>query len=141
MPAKVITIPNEMRFTAPLDVRQVGSDKWMTLRAFSFYVTHDHKEVITVPNGFITDFASVPPVARWLIPKSGRHNQAAVLHDFLYQNLRNKWKDWDGKKYTRKECDEHFLEAMRILGVNWLKRYTMYRAVRRFGGLHMALTK
>ena len=130
-----------MRFTAPLDVRQVGGDRWMTLRSFSFYVTHDRKELITVPAGFITDFASVPAVVRWLIPKSGKHNQAAVLHDFLYQNLKNQWAGWVGKRYTRKECDGHFLEGMRILGVNWVKRYTMYRAVRRFGGIHMALTK
>lgn len=134
-------IPAERRFTAPLTVTQIGGDRWKTARAFSFYVTQDKKEVITVPEGFETDFASVPLIARWLIPKSGKHNQAAVLHDFLYQNLKEDWKNWTGKKYTRKDCDEIFLEAMKILGVNFLKRWTMYRAVRRFGGVHMALTK
>lgn len=134
-------IDQDKRFTVPLTVTQIDGDKWSTAREFSYYVDDARTEVITVPEGFVTDFASVPPIARWIIPKSGKYNQAAVLHDFLYQSLKAKWKDWNGKHYTRKQCDDIFLDAMKVLGVNWLKRVLMYRAVRRFGGIHMVLTK
>jgi len=132
--------PNK-RFTAPLTVTQLAGDLWVTEREFSYYVDQNRTEVITVPDGTVTDFASVPRIVRGLIPKSGQHNQAAVLHDYLYKNLKEGWKDWPGKKYTRAECDKIFIDAMKVLGVSWIKRQTMYRAVRMFGGVHMKLTK
>jgi len=59
--------------------------------------------VITVPAGFVTDFASVPRGLWNIVPRWGRHGEAAVLHDYLY----------DIGVYTRKECDKIFLVAMK----------------------------
>lgn len=111
-------------FTDRLEVVQIGADTFATTREFTYYVGEEwSKDKIVVPKGFITDFASVPFPASMFIPKSGLYNQAAVLHDFLYQK----------KIRSRKESDQIFLEAMKVLGVNVFKRNIMYRAVRAFG--------
>lgn len=80
-------------------------------------------ELIIVPDGFITDFASIPVPIQAIIPKSiGR--RAAILHDYLYftQGLSG--------KYSRKECDQIFLEALKVLGVRWTQRQVLYLGVR-----------
>ena len=58
-----------------------------------------------------------------IIPKSGKFNAAAVVHDYLYFS----------KLRTRQEADKIFLEAMECLDVPLWKRRVMYRAVRMFG--------
>ena len=78
---------------------------------------------ITVPAGFITDFASVPRLFWRLFPPWGKYGKAAVLHDYLYHKQRR----------SRREADAIFLEAMGVLGVPWLSREMMYAAVRAFG--------
>ena len=89
------------------------------------YQTYDDFAVtaITVPQGFTTDFASVPRAFWRIIPPWGEYNRAAVVHDFLYQQHR----------YNRKVADRIFLELMTRLGVSWWKRRAMYSAVRSFG--------
>jgi hypothetical protein len=102
-----------VRLLEPL-VYHVGSD--------------DSSEVITVPAGFETDWASVPWFADGLIPAFGPHARPAILHDYLYATRGlNGW-------YSRKRCDEIFLEALEVVGVPWLKRSAMFRAVRLGGG-------
>jgi len=78
---------------------------------------------VVVPRGFVTDFASIPRPSQVLIPKDvGR--RAAIVHDWLYATK--------GLKgfFTRKRCDEIFLEAMEVLKVPWATRHAMYSAVR-----------
>lgn len=113
-------------FTAPLNLNYDPKiNMWYTGREFTYFVGEEGSEnKITVPEGFRTDLASVPIPARWLIPKSGRYNQAAVLHDYLY-TIQDR---------PRKEVDRIFLEAMGVLGVPKWKRWVMYRAVRIGGG-------
>lgn len=85
---------------------------------------------ITVPAGFVSDFASVPWFADGLFPSFGPYAPAAIIHDWLYAN--------GGKvregTFTRKQADDLFLEIMAELGISWWKRSLMYRAVRLGGG-------
>lgn len=105
--------------------------RWRIDKGFIYHVGEEaSEETIYVPPGFDTDFASVPWPASMFIPKSGRYNQAAVLHDYLYSKL-----GIVEKEYTRAECDKIFLEAMTVLKVNRFKRKLMYRAVRIGGGI------
>ena len=118
-------------FTKPLTTTYVGKGCRKVARGFEYHVgSEGSEEVISIPKGFITDFASVPWPASMFIPKDGDHNQAAVTHDYLYSKI-GKLPD---KTYTRAECDKIFLEAMGVLGVNKFKRRLMYRAVRIGGG-------
>jgi len=100
-------------------------NKYKTLAEFSYHVgTEDSKEIITVPEGFITDGASIPKFAWSLIGGPlGRYAPAAVVHDFLYFKF----------YYRRRIADEIFYEAMGVLGVPLWKRQTMFWAVRCFG--------
>ena len=76
---------------------------------------------IEVPKGFVTDWASVPWICRVLFPVRGRYSKAAVVHDYLCSLAR----DRRGEQLA----DQIFLEIMEVLGVNWLQRRLMYRAV------------
>lgn len=78
---------------------------------------------LRVPEGFRTDFASIPRGLWNLIPKLDAHLLAAVLHDWLYSTA----------LVPKPEADAIFLDAMAELGVPRWKRYSMYLAVRLFG--------
>lgn len=118
----------------PLTVTQISPEQWRIDREVTFHVgSKDGLDVITVPDGFITDFASVPWPASMLIPMSGRHNMAAVVHDFLYSLLGEISLPNNLKKRSRSECDAVFLEALNACGCNWFKSQIMYRAVRLAG--------
>lgn len=95
--------------------------KFKVFIAFDYHVgSEDSDEIIHIEEGYMTDLASIPRVARWLIPKLGRHAQAAVVHDKCYQH----------HLYPQKKCDQIFLEAMKVLKVPFWKRRIMYRALR-----------
>lgn len=81
---------------------------------------------LTVPHGMNTDLASVPWFLRWFISVSGRHTEAAIVHDFCYIFS-------DRSELTRPEADWLFLTGMRAAKVCWLRRMLAYGAVRCFG--------
>jgi hypothetical protein len=108
-------------FTEALIAKKLTARTWEVMKAFQYHVgSEDSNEVVEVPKGFVTDFASVPRFAWWLIPPDGNYTQAAVVHDYLYHT----------KPYTRHRCDQIFLEAMAVLGVPRWKRSIMFMAVR-----------
>lgn len=120
-------------FTKPLTVTKISKRTWRVERAFRYYIGEEGSdEYIDVPKGFVTDFASVPRAFWAIFPPDGKYTQAAVVHDYLY-NQKGVVKK---KNYTRKQCDQIFREAMKVLGVNILTRNTIYRAVRMFGWLY-----
>lgn len=78
----------------------------------------------TVPVGFRTDFASVPRVVVWLIPRFGRYTAAAILHD---------WSCSVGiatGQVTAREADGLFRRVMRESGVPVVRRWLMWAGVR-----------
>jgi len=85
------------------------------------------KGTIFVPAGFRSDGASIPRIF-WSIfsPFNGDYFDGALIHDFLY----SKDSTADYPDFTRADADEIFKEAMFNLGVGWVKRETIYRAVR-----------
>jgi hypothetical protein len=117
-------------FTKPLIVQKISARRWMLHSEFDYHVgMYPSADVIKVPIGFQTDFASVPRPFWFLFPPDGKYTGAAVVHDWLYHTH-------EYHERSRKECDQIFLEAMGVLGVPWLTRHTMYRAVRLGGGNH-----
>ena len=87
---------------------------------FAYRVNDDPDDLVEVPQGFVTDFASVPRPLWWLYAPWGRHGHAAVLHDWGYFK----------QDRSRREYDHIFLEAMAVLGVGRFKRRAMWLAVR-----------
>lgn len=117
-------------FNEPLTVTKIGGGKWKVAREFRYYIGSLNSELfVDVPEGFITDFASIPRAFWTILPPDGQYTQAAVLHDFLYSKK--------GKVFeiplNRKDCDEIFAESMKVLGVSSWKINVMYSAVRSFG--------
>lgn len=84
-------------------------------------------EVINVPAGYVTDFASVPWGLWNIEPPLGDAAKAAVVHDYLYDT-----KGLSGR-YTRAEADGIFREALAVLGVPLWKRTVLWAAVRAGG--------
>lgn len=108
-------------FTKPLTVTKINTRYWRVERAFDYHVgVEGSGEVISVPRGFLTDFASVPRVFWVIIPPDGSYSQGAVLHDYMYTK----------HLYKRKECDRIFYEAMGVLKVPQWKRWLMWKCVR-----------
>jgi hypothetical protein len=123
-------------FTSPLIVKVLEEYRFELYRPFVFHLDSKYsKAKITVPAGFVTDFASVPRAFWSIIAPYGKHAKAAVLHDFLYACHGYAFGD-QLVSFTRKECDDIFLKAMEVLGVNPAKRWIMYQAVRLFAGSH-----
>lgn len=79
---------------------------------------------VTIPKGFVTNFASTPRFLWSIFPPRGRYSRAAILHDFLYRNM-----------FDRFLADAMFRASMKELKVPWWRRVTMYYAVRLLGGL------
>src|SRR4029450_9945026 len=105
---------------AAVDVREIDDQYWRLLSAFEYQAIHER---YTVPADERTDFASVPRPFVWFIPTYGRYTKAAILHDFLCRLSQ------DGK-FSRREADGVFRQAMRLLGVAFLRRWIMWTGVR-----------
>lgn len=104
-----------------VDVRQVDDQDWETLRALPY---HAKTEDFEVPVQEGTDFASVPRVFVWFIPRYGRYTKAAILHDYLCRIAVPQG------RISRIDADGIFRQAMRELGVPFLRRWIMWAAVR-----------
>ena len=78
---------------------------------------------IVVPQGFVTDFASVPGLARAVISVLGRHSIPALLHDYLY------WVQPCG----RRDADRILRNAMTAYHSKSWERFAVYWIVRAFG--------
>ena len=114
------------RFTESLVVTPLSDGKtWIILNDFAYEIGEEGSgDIINVPIGTYTDFASIPRSLWAVFPRWGKYGNAAVIHDWMY---------WDQSR-SRKEADDIFLEGMEVLEVPAWKRKTIYRAVRMFGG-------
>lgn len=112
-------------FKTLAEMKHVDGKRWMLTEPLVYAV--QGVKTITVPKGFVTDYASLPrPLLAVFGRPSGITAEPAVLHDWLYSP--------DGLPLlARYRCDEIFLESMKSKGVNWFKRYAMYHGVRVFG--------
>jgi len=127
-------------FLTPLKLEYVDGRTWKVDAPFRYDVgAEDSGESIVVPAGTLTDFASIPRFFWRLLPPTGEYGKAAVIHDWLYQNLGiiQQHLAYDVsprlREYTRKQCDDIFLDAMSVLGVPAWKKRAMHGAVRAFG--------
>ena len=85
-----------------------------------FYEIKRTGKTITVPAGFVTDFASVPWYARSLISVLGRHSIPAIVHDYLY---------WE-QRCTRDQADAILREAMNEYSSSWRDQIAVDYAVK-----------
>ena len=111
------------RFITSLVAVKLNEKNW-ELKCALVYQSKILDQTITAPVDFVTDFASVPRVPLAYLLAGNTAHEAAVIHDFLYNNKPH--------PCTRKQADQVFLEAMEITGIVWWRRELMYNAVRLF---------
>ncbi len=103
-----------------VDVEEISEQKWKLLKQMDY---QGARELFQIPAGQTTDFASVPRIFVWFLPRYGRYTKAAILHDFL-------WEEKVPKGMSRIDADGLFRQAMRELNVPFLRRWIMWTAVR-----------
>ena len=120
------------QFLTDLIVRD-DDGRHMTLHAPLKFYSAQRKGSFIAPEGFQTDFASIPRGFWNLIPKNGKWDKAAVMHDAAY---RGELQTPTGRKVhlIKAYADDLFYEAMRASGVNAVTATLMYKAVSWFGG-------
>jgi hypothetical protein len=106
---------------AKVVVEEVDDQNWKVREPFSYTGA---RETFTVPAGMDTDFASVPRVFVWFLPRYGRYTLAAILHDYLWRQRAST----GAMEYV--DADGTFRRAMRELNVPFLKRWIMWAGVR-----------
>ena len=130
-------------FTEPLIVRveqreRSGRGVYTVMEPFSYHVGEEESGIeIMVPQGFETDFASIPRLARLIISPSGLHAKASLIHDALYHGgcLLAGWQE---AIISRRRADQVFLEAMQVLAVPRWRCWVIYFSVRLFGWIAWA---
>ena len=96
---------------------------WILMRDMNYRIGNT-KEVITVPQGFVTDFASIPPkLAVFGLSPHGQFSRAAVIHDFLY---------W-AQPCSKDQADRLLLIAMKESSVGKFDAFAVYEGVHNFG--------
>lgn len=111
------------RFTTTLKTEQLG--KWTHVLLAGLVLADDDEQVITVPAGFTTDFASIKVLHNAFLfvlfaLVSGYGNYAATVHDWLYTT------GW----VTRKQADAVLYRALRAEGVARWRAWLFWAGVR-----------
>ena len=89
-----------------------------------FYCFPPTGEIIRVPAGYLTDFASIPPDFWWIVPPFGDQTEAAVVHDWLFAV---------GETGAYNHANKVFHYALVEQHVPVAKADAMYRIVETFG--------
>lgn len=119
----------------------LGKDHWVVGQAFTYYLNDDpFGDLVNVWPYFVTDGATVPRLFWGIVPTWGRYGAATIVHDFLCdgQPIQKKIRDnefetiYEDYYPTRKEADQIFNQAMKVLKVPTWQRWLMYGAVRTF---------
>jgi hypothetical protein len=103
-------------------VEQVDECRWRLVEPVRY--VGGQGDAFEVPAGYVTDFASVPRIAVWLIPVFGRYTLPAILHDRLLTDY------LAAGAISSVDADGLFRRSMREMGVAPVRRYLMWAGVR-----------
>lgn len=125
-------------FLKPLRIEEIVGDnrRWRLLDDCPYHLhALDGKEWVDVPAGFVTDFGSIPRPL-WSLPglsPFGKYRRAYAVHDKLYVAPVLRIGNLRVRVIDRDEADHILLEALEVLGANWLVRRTIWAGVRTGG--------
>lgn len=100
---------------------KAGSQNWIVEAPFAY---GGKTQVFEVQAGEETDFASVPRVLVWFLPRYGLYTLPAILHDHLWRI------EAPAGHITYRDADATLRRAMRERGVPFATRWIMWAAVR-----------
>ena len=107
----------------PVDFRPFSDGRNWIVKEPLVYRVGISRDSVVVPRGFVTDFASIPPVLQSLIQQNGPNLLPAVVHDYLY---------WT-QVCTRQQADQLLKLAMIENKVSATHQAAIYNAVRAAG--------
>lgn len=120
-------------FTGALIVEDLLNGNWKVYQSFAYDIgALGSGRTVVIPQGFTTDFASIPKLLWTILPPNGQaYDRAAVVHDYLY---RGGWITEAGTRLLhypeRAEADSILNEAMAVSNVGRVKRWAIYEGVR-----------
>jgi hypothetical protein len=106
------------KFLTPLVAEKDGK-VWTVMQPL-IYLSDVASKVFVVPEGFVTDFASVPRIPLAFLLTGDSAHEAAVIHDRLYSTA----------EVTREVADAVFKEAAIASGEPSWKASLMYAGIR-----------
>lgn len=101
-------------------------DGWWVLTRPFCYRSDLLGESVIVPTGFQTDYATVPRLPFIFEMFGSKCTEPAVIHDYLYTT----------QDFPRKTADAVFFEASGVCNVKTWRKWSMWIALRIFGGMH-----
>lgn len=100
---------------------------WFTLEDYEIHTHFAGGSIdLFIPAEYHFDLASVPRIAQWAIRPFDLSLVAPLAHDILYEFRGHH----QGRRLTRKQSDQVFLDLMIRSGIPKLRRQIAYRAVR-----------
>lgn len=121
------------KFLTTLKTEQIG--KWNHTLLGELGCVDDELGQITVPTGFVTDFATISPLHNVFLfvlyaLVAGYGNYAGTVHDYVYRKMDTK------HLYTRKQCDALLYRLLRAEGIAKWRAWLFWAGVRLGGASH-----
>ncbi len=108
-----------------------GGESFRLTRRLGYDDRHLGELLVPADDDFRTDLTSVPWLFTWLVPKTGEHLPAALLHDGLVAGRHDpaSYVSTEGHLVTRDEADRVFRDAMADTGTGVVRRWVVWAAV------------
>lgn len=108
-----------------------GVETFALERRLAYLDRHVGELLVPADPGFRTDLTSVPALFTWLVPKTGAHLPAALLHDALVAGPHDptSYVSTGGRTVDRVEADRIFRDAMADTGTGVVRRWIVWTAV------------
>lgn len=108
-----------------------GMETFALARRLAYLDRHLGELLVPASPEFRTDLTSVPALFTWLVPKTGAHLPAALLHDALVAGRDDpvSYVSTEGHDVDRVEADRVFRDAMADTGTGVVRRWIVWTAV------------
>lgn len=107
-----------------------GLEVFSLERRIAYDDRHLGEILVPATTGFRTDLTSTPALFTWLVPKTGAHLPAALVHDALVAGGgAPSYESTEGHTIDRVEADRVFRDAMADTGTGVVRRWIVWTAV------------
>jgi hypothetical protein len=109
---------------------EAGLESFSLERRVAYLDRHLGEILVPADRGFRTDLTSTPALFTWLVPTTGAHLPAALLHDGLVGGgAGQSYTSTEGRDVDRVEADRVFRDAMADTGTHVVRRWIVWAAV------------